>query len=369
LPDRCNSSPVVAEGRVLVTCATDGGKVRGLYAFDRRDGRALWTQTVTYDREDPTHGTNPYCGSSPAVADGKVIVWHGSAGVHCYDLDGKPLWSRDLGEFRHIWGYGSSPVVVDGIVYLNCGPGPRQALYALDLGTGSTRWEHPIPGGESGDEPAADGKRAEWTGSWTTPVVTRIDDRLQLLVGLPKQMQSFDAATGEPLWSIAGLGPLFYTDVLVGDGMGVAMSGFHGPAIGFRLGGRGDMTEQNRLWHHTSRNPQRIGSGVIVGEHLFIANEIGVAQCLEVKTGVERWKERLPGGKLWGSMLSADGRLYVTNFDGTTLVLAPNPERLELLAENRLNEPSNSTPALSNGEIFLRTFKHLYCIGEMIATK
>ncbi len=68
-------------------------------------------------------------------------------------------------------------------------------------------------------------------------------------------------------------------------------------------------------------------------------------------------------------MLSADGRLYVTNFDGTTLVLAPNPERLELLAENRLNEPSNSTPALSNGEIFLRTFKHLYCIGEMIATK
>src|SRR4051812_46359737 len=103
LPQPGNSSPVVSGGRVFVTCAEDrNGTRRSLYCFDRSDGKQLWVKTITYPEVEKTYPENPYCASSPA-ADGKVVVaWHGSAGVHCYDPDGKELWSKDLGTFRHI---------------------------------------------------------------------------------------------------------------------------------------------------------------------------------------------------------------------------------------------------------------------------
>jgi len=363
LPGPGNSSPVVAGDTVFVTCATERGKQRGTYAFDRQSGKQRWQQVVSFLEEDPTHGTNPYCGSSPAVAAGRVVVWHGSAGVHCYSTtDGQVLWSRDLGLFRHIWGYGSSPVIDGKLVYLNCGPGARQFVIAIELESGKTVWQQDVPGGDAGEENRGDGDKPLWTGSWSTPVVATIEGRRQVLVSLPRFVQAYDAASGEPTWRVDGLGDLVYTDIVLGDGVAVAMGGYHGPAIGFKLGGTGNTTETNRLWQQTSRNPQRIGSGVIVDGLLYIANEIGLAQCLDPKTGTERWKARLPGSKLWGSTIFADGRLYTTNQEGTTIVWTPNAERLEVLAENRLGEHSNSTPAFSNGQIFLRTYENLYCV-------
>jgi outer membrane protein assembly factor BamB len=362
LPGPGNSSPIVVGENVFITCATDTGKNRGLHCFTRADGRERWSKIVRYENEDPTHGTNPYCGSSPAAGNGRVVVWHGSAGVHCYDYDGKELWSRDLGEFRHIWGYGSSPVLYRDMVLLNCGPGARQFVIALDAATGKTLWQVDIPGGDSGLEPEEKGKKAKWTGSWSTPVVAKIDGQDQIIVGLPKQVQAFDPATGKVLWTCEGLGDLVYTDVLTGDRVGVAMSGYHGPAIGFKLGGTGDVTEANRLWRQTSQIPQRIGSGVLLGDYVFMVNEIGVGQCLKADTGEELWKARLPSGITWGSLVHVEGRLYMTDRQSKTIVFAANPERLEILAENELKEPTNSTPAFSNGQIFHRTFKNLYCI-------
>jgi outer membrane protein assembly factor BamB len=360
LPGEGNSSPVIAGNKIFLTCANEHGTKRGTYCFDRTNGKLLWQQVVDYTSEDPTHGTNPYCGSSPAVAEGRIVVWHGSAGVYCYDLDGKQLWSRDLGVFRHIWGYGSSPVIYRDRVFLNCGPGPRQFVTALDLATGKTLWQQDEPGGNAGDEKGASAK--DWTGSWSTPIVIVVDGRDQVLVTLARHVQAYDPQTGDLLWSIDGMGPLAYTDPLVEQGIGVAMSGYHGPAIGFKLGGSGDMTEKNRLWHDTSKNPQRIGSGVLIDGYLYMANEIGLVQCIDAKTGKEVWKDRLPGGKIWASLIEVDGRLYVTNQKGTTYVIAANPEKFELLAENRLDDGGNSTLAVADGQILLRTFGHLYCI-------
>jgi len=130
------------------------------------------------------------------------------------------------------------------------------------------------------------------------------------------------------------------------------------------LGGSGNVTQSNRLWLANKKNPQRIGSGVIVGRHVYMANEQHIAQCIEVDTGKELWQTRMPEGAIWASLVLVGDRAYVTNQNGTTVVFRPNPEKFELLAENALSEPSNSTLAVSNGEIFLRTFEHLYCIGE-----
>ena len=105
LPGPGNSSPIVSHGRVFVTCAEDSGKKRNLYCFDRRTGKQLWMQTVEFPIVEPTHQSNPYCGSTPVADGARVVVWHGSPGVFCYDFDGKELWKKDLGEVRNEWGY------------------------------------------------------------------------------------------------------------------------------------------------------------------------------------------------------------------------------------------------------------------------
>ncbi|HEX4149513.1 MAG TPA: PQQ-binding-like beta-propeller repeat protein, partial [Pirellulales bacterium] len=303
LPGEGNSSPIVVGQQVYVTCATDAGARRGLYCFDRRSGDLAWRRIVEYSGDEPTHQTNPYCGSSPAAAQGRVVVWHASAGVHCYDEQGQELWSRDLGAFRHIWGYGSSPLIAGDRVVLNCGPGPRQFVIALDLASGQTLWQADEPGGDAGEKPPGEDGAKPWTGSWTTPVLIDVDGRSQVLVALARHVKAFDPVSGELLWKCEGTGDLAYTDPLVGGGLGVAMGGYHGAAIGFRLGGSGDITDSGRLWRNDSRNPQRIGSGVLIDGYVYMANEIGLAQCLDARTGAEIWRGRLPGPRIWSSII------------------------------------------------------------------
>lgn len=365
LPAPGNSSPIVSKGKVFLTCATDAGKNRGLYCYDRQNGRLLWSRIIPFDQKDPTHQTNPYCGSSPAADGTRVVVWHGSAGLYCYDYDGKILWSRDLGEFKHIWGYGSSPVFYGEKIILNCGPGERTFVTAIDAADGQTIWQTNEAGGASGEKGAS-----EWIGSWSTPVIAKVpvvakeSGRDQILVSLPYHVNAYDPADGKVLWNCDGLDKLAYTSPLVGDGVLVAMGGYHGPAFGCKLGGSGNVTQSNRLWHATAKNPQRIGSGMIVGRHLYMANEQHIGQCLDIETGKELWQARMPEGVIWASLVRAGDRLYVTNQIGTTTVFRTNPETFELLAENKLEEPSNSTLAISDAKIFLRSFQNLFCIGE-----
>lgn len=362
LPGPGDSSPVVSGERVFVTCANKSGKRRGLYCFDRKNGEQLWSKIVEFDGEEPTHETNPYCGSSPAADGRRVVVWHGSAGLHCYDYDGRPLWSRDLGNFRHIWGHGSSPVFYNDRILLNCGPGKRTFITAIDAATGETIWQTDEPGGDDGqDRP---GQKPIWVGSWSTPVVTQVDGRDQIIVSLPHRVQAYDPDNGQIIWSCSGLGDLVYTSVVVGDGVGAALGGFYGPAIGFKLGGSGDMTEQNRLWRVADKNPQRIGSGAILNGHLYLIDEPGQMECIDIKTGQATWKGRLGADKVWASIVAAADRLYVTSQAGTTYVVVANPERFELLAKNELGEPSNSTIAISDGQLFLRTFDSLVCVEQ-----
>ena len=367
LPSLANSSPIVSEGKVFITAGTADGKRRGLYCFDRANGRELWVREVDYPDIEPTHRTNPYCGAT-AVADGaRVIVWHSSAGMYAYDHDGNELWHRDLGKFNHVWGYGSSPIIHGEKVILNGGPGLRSFVIALDRRTGETLWRHDEDGGSDDENRAEPKGRAGAIGSWSTPLVVQVDGKDQLLVSMPGRVLAFDPENGQVLWSVAGLGKLVYTSVVAGEGRAVAMSGYSGPAIAFKLGGEGDVTETNLLWSHTKPNPQRIGSGIIVGDHLFMVNEPGTAQCLDMRTGEELWQARLPGGKAWGAMVMAAGRFYVTNQAGTTVVFAPSTTGFELLAENELGEASNSTPAVSNGQMFVRTADHLWCVAGPIA--
>ena len=354
MPDEGNSTPIVWGDKVFVTCATDGGKMRSLMCYHRDDGKLQWAKTVVYRAEEQTHKTNPHCSASPVTDGERIIVWYGSAGLYCYDMEGNEQWKLDLGKFEHIWGNASSPVIYKDTVILNAGPGMRTFLAAFDKKTGEEKWRRTL-------EDATSKKVDEFRGSWSTPVLYQHGGRDLMALSMPKHLIAFDPESGDTVWTCEGLSLLSYSSPLVGDGVVVGMSGYHGPAIAVKTGGMGDVTETHRLWLHDNKNPQRVGSGVIVDGHIYILNENGIAWCLDLESGEKQWEERL-GGRSWASMSHVDGKLYVSNQDGTTYVLEVNPQECKVLAENHLDELTRASHAFSNGQVFIRTYKQLWCI-------
>jgi len=361
LPGDGNSSPIVSNGYVFVASADNQGANRILSCYDRSNGELQWSKVVQYKGGEQTHKTNPYSGSTP-VSDGKrVIVWHGSAGLFCYDFSGKSLWKQtELGSASHMWGYGSSPIIYKDRVIINFGPGKNTFMVALGLENGKVIWKTKEPGG-------SDDGSGRMVGSWSTPAIIKVDGQDQILCSMPTRVVAYDPENGKIMWSVGGLpsprGDLVYTSVVLGDDYGIAMGGYKGPAIGFHFGGEGDVTAQNRFWHQRDRQPQRIGSGVIVGDYLYIGNAgPNTIECIHAKTGKQMWQERAAGAH-WGSVVLAEGKIYANSQDGSTTIFLPNPKKFELISVNNLNERTNSTPAFSDGEIFQRTEKHLYCIG------
>jgi outer membrane protein assembly factor BamB len=358
LPSPGNSSPIVWGDRVFLAQSIDkAGAERGVLCFDRKDGKLLWQKTIPFQGEEPTHGTNPYCSATPVTDGERVIASLGSAGVVCYDFEGKQLWHRDLGMFIHIWGNAASPILYGDLVILNCGPGKRTFLLAMDKKTGKDVWKLDEPGGESGENKGA------WIGSWSTPRLLNVQGQDQLIMSWPNAVKAHDPKSGEVIWTCKGLTNLVYTSPVVAPEVVVAMSGFHGSALAVRTGGKGDVTGSHRLWHHAKQNPQRIGSGVIVGDYMYMANAgPGTVQCIELKTGKDLWEGTRLGNSHWGSLVLADGKFYVTDQAGDTHVFAAKPQ-FELISRNRLGEHTNASIAISNGDIFIRTYQHLWCIG------
>jgi outer membrane protein assembly factor BamB len=364
LPDRGNSTPIVWKDRIFLTQALASEKKRLVMCLNRDDGKILWQAGTTWDAEELTHETNPQGSASPVTDGERVIAFFGSAGISCYDFDGKELWKRDLGQQRHIWGYGSSPVIVGDVCYLNFGPGPRQFLIALDKKTGKTHWQVDMPGGASGE--SSGDKKAEWIGSWSTPVLIRGAERDQLLLSWPERLVSYNPKSGAEFWACRGLNPLAYTSPLFADGIAVAMGGFGGKDFAVKIDGAGDVTETHRIWDHP-KTKQRIGSGAIHDGHIYIHEDPGVAECIELKTGKTIWEERLkgpgPSGVNWSSVMIADGNCYTITQGGDCFVFKASPT-FQLVATNSLREPSNSSIVPSEGQLFIRTHRALWCIAN-----
>ena len=213
-------------------------------------------------------------------------------------------------------------------VFLNCGPG----FADVSLGDEQEGRQGHVEDRDSRRQGRQQG-RADWIGSWSTPVVVSIKGRDELIMTWPEEVRAYQPKTGEPLWWCRGLTKLVYTSPLVTPEVVVAMSGFGGSALGGRAG------RQRRRDGETLRGAekaqQRIGSGVMIGEHVYMVNEPGQMMCIEWKTGKVLWKERLSDKAVWGSLVHAGERLYVTNTDGETFVLAAKP-KFEVLARNPL---------------------------------
>jgi len=364
LPERGNSTPVVWGNKIFVTQAIEKENRRTLLCFDRSNGKQLWQAGVVYPEKEMSHETNPQCSASPVTDGERVIVSFGSAGLYCYDFAGQELWHRDLGKQTHIWGNAASPMLHGELCVLNFGPGERTFLIAVNKRNGKPVWQKDEPGGDSGEKKPGQ-EKVEWIGSWTTPIVINVDGHEELIMSFPKRVIGFDPSSGQELWTCRGLNPLVYTSPLYGNGIVVAMGGFMGSALAVRPGGHGDVTETRRLWQ-IPKTKQRIGSGVISDGHIYILDDPGVAECFELETGKLVWEERLKGpgpkGDSWSSIVLSEDRCYAVNQSGDTFVLRASP-KFEVLATNSLHETTISSLAVSDGNVFIRTYKNLWCVG------
>lgn len=375
LPAPGNSTPIIWGERIYLTQAHEltkwppkvpenfaGGSSAGGHAiaekrsvlcFRKSDGKLLWQGDTIYKEQEITHPTNPFCSASPVTDGARVIASLGSAGLVCYDMDGKLLWKYDVGKLEHLWGTASSPILYQDLCILWCGPGDRQFLLAVDKKTGKKVWETPEPGGDTGIT------TRKFLGSWATPIIARVGDQDQLIFAVPYALKGYDPLTGKQLWSAARMaGSYCYTSPLHIDGLAV-----YGRSL-LKLGGKGDVSKDQVPYRVGS---MYISSAVVHGDYLYTYNNVGVPACYEWKSGKELWKSQIenrPGGHTaWGSPVYADGRIYITDQRGTTSVFAAGPN-YKLLALNPLKERTNASIAVSGGDLFIRTHKHLWCIGK-----
>ncbi len=383
LPAPGNSTPIVWGDKVFITQGIEKDHLRRLICFNRANGELLWQAGTVWTEKELGGESNPPCSPSPVTDGERVIAWFGSAGVYCYDLAGHELWRRDLGRQSHVWGYASSPVIDGDLCFLNFGPGPRCFVIAMDKKTGKTVWKYDVPPiGPDAKWEDFGGTLEEWkrlgspkvadvSGSCATPLLVRAATGDELVVAFELRVLAFDPLTGKRLWTCAGPNTCAYSSPCFGDGLVyLTESGSRNIAMAIRPGGRGDISTTHRLWHFgPTASKICIGSPVVFQGHIYQVAGGGFAQCLDLQTGKILWDERLTGtgsrNSCWSSAVLAGDRLYVPNQNADVFVLRASTN-FTCLATNALSgERMNASLAVSDGDIFLRTYSRLWCIAEM----
>ncbi|MCF6313322.1 MAG: PQQ-binding-like beta-propeller repeat protein [Verrucomicrobiales bacterium] len=367
LPDRGNSTPVIWKDRIFVSQAIEEENFRGLLCFDKKDGSLLWKKGTTYSQKEKTHKANPYCSASPTTDGERVIVSYGSAGLYCYDLDGKQLWQRDFGPLTHIWGNAASPLIYGDLCIFYHGPDKTNGqLTALNKKTGETLWQYQEPQWQPIKR--TDGFKGRdkggVIGSWSTPILISTKSGDQLVMAFPTQVKAFAPKTGEELWTCDGLNPLIYTSPIFSQGTLVAMGGYYGNTVAVKTEGKGDVTQSQRQWLKV-RDHGGIGTGVIKDGHIYSQDGDGKLYCTNLQNGELQWQQKLPGkARTWGSLLLSGDHIYTLSQAGESVIFKAKPTAYQQIAHNQINEKTNSSIAVSNGNLFIRTWKGLWCIGE-----
>lgn len=379
---RGHSSPVVWGERIFLTTSIEGEVIPGAKAtkhilggeeyihpdstgadrrhtlkvlcLDRRTGKQLWERTA-YDGRvyDGRHRKATYADATP-VTDGRyVYAWFGSEGLYCYDFAGKLIWKQTLGGIATIgMGVGTSPVLYENLLILQCDEdeGKKSFITALDKRTGKEVWRTP--------------RQVE--ASWTTPVIVRTPARVEMVASGNEYIAAYDPATGKELWRCKGTGGYTVATPLVGHGIVIASAAHPVKrAVAMRLGGNGDITGTSNIVWERDRGTGYTPSSILYGEYAYLLTDRGLLTCVDVKTGEVKYEgARVPKASTFSaSPVAFEDKILLTSEDGDTFVLKAGPKH-EVLWTNSLDEPIYSSPAIAQGNIFIRGAKHLYCIAN-----
>lgn len=382
LPGKGHSSPVVYGDSVFILSAVPVGEAQPpvlddapgvhdsvpvthrhqflIQAVQRRTGMISWSKSLREEwPHEGGHVTGSLVSNSPVTDGERLYIFLGSRGLYCLDLNGNLQWSKDLGRMHtlHAHGEGSSPVV-HGDTLLVCWDHEGDSfLYAFDKRTGEPRWKV---------------ARDEKT-SWSTPLVVEHEGKAQVIVSATKRVRGYDLATGAQLWECAGL-----TDNVVSspvtDGRGLIITGnsyYQQAMLAIRLAGaKGDLTQTDRVAWRLNRSTPYVSSPLLYGDTLyFVRHNQNVLNRLDPATGLPRGQAiRLDGINdfIFSSPVGAANRVYLTARDGVTIVLRHDRENA-VLAVNRLQDSFSASPALVDGEVYLRGERFLYCLAEIPA--
>lgn len=384
LPGSGHSSPIVWENKIFLTSETEGEVVPGAQAVKhvnegqdykhpdavgaerkhtfkvlcvaRDTGKLLWEQTayegtVFDDRHRKSSHASPTC-----ATDGKyVFAYFGTEGLYCYDFSGKQIWKALPGEIATLgMGTATSPVLAEDHVILQCDEdnGEKSFIVAYEKNTGKEAWRQP--------------RKVQV--SWTTPLLVRDKQRVQLITSGNEFIISYDPKTGNEWWRMKGHESNAIASPVTGHGLVIVSAGYPlKRMVAVKLGASGelDSLSANIVWRY-NKGVAYVPSGILYGDYMYVMSDRGMLTCLEAKTGKVIYEgARLPVlASFTASPVACNGNLLLTSEDGDTFVIKAGPQH-EVLATNSLEEPVFASPAIANGMIIIRGEKHLYGISKM----
>jgi outer membrane protein assembly factor BamB len=375
------SSPIVAGDRVFVTSqigsgasregprlgqgadanpaerslsggAKGSGPVRFVVeAFQRADGRRLWTYELSAEGSLPSvHDKHNLASPSPVTDGERVYAMFATGQVVAVAANGKAVWTRhlgkDFGPFEINWGHGASPVVHKGVLILVCYHDQASYILALDARTGRQVWKTDRPRG---------------TTSYSTPLVVPTAQGDELVVNSSIGVEAYDTESGRALWHFNEPNRFPIPVSMHDQGIIYLSRGYRsGPYAAIRPGGRGDISKTHVIWHVPTGAPY-ISSLVHYQGLLYMVGDVGVVTCVDAKTGERVWRERIDG-VFTASPVAGDGKVYFLSETGETIVLRAG-RKPEVLARNRIDGRILASPAISGGRLFIRTDDSLIAVG------
>jgi outer membrane protein assembly factor BamB len=345
-------------GRRVATDASGVPLVRQRYlvtAYDRRDGKLAWQRVAIERTPHESHHLESGWATASPVTDGERLYAHfGSAGTFAYTLDGELLWKADLGDMNARLGYGegSSPALWGDTLVVNWDHEKDSFVAALDARTGQERWRRERPG--------------ELT-SWSTPLIREHEGRVHVIVAASERTRAYDLLSGELLWSVSGLGMnVIPTPIYEAGTLYLASGKRDSPrmlAVDLR-GAKGDLDGTRAVLWTRDRDTPYVASPLLYGGQLYFFKHVeAILTSVDAATGKTHFSERVGLGNVFASPVAAAGRVYLHGRQGKALVIAPGA-RLEVLAENQLDDGFDASPVIVGGDLYLRGRRYLYRLAR-----
>jgi outer membrane protein assembly factor BamB len=350
VPGRGWSSPVIADGKVWLTTATQIGRDSSLrlMSFDAATGRqALDLEVFRTKNLSLLNPKNSHASPTPVIEGDRVYVHFGAQGTAAVSISGEVVWKAwQVYESQH--GNGGSPVLYGDLLILSCDGFDEAAVVALDKRTGKKRWRTLRP--------------QPWSQAYSTPLVIHVGDR-DLIVSVGAfHAAAYDPQNGKEIWRVSY--PDGFSNVprpVYGGGLVFITTGFQQPSIlAIRPDGKGDVTKTHVAWT-LSRGAPLTPSPLLVGDELYVVTDAGIASSIDARTGAVHWQHRL-GGNVSASPVSADGRIYFLDEEGRTTVITPG-QTYQQVSTNTLDDPALASMAVASQSFFIRTATHLYRIA------
>lgn len=351
VPGIGHSSPIIWENKLFITTAMPYNQEKLLLCYDCKNGHLLWQKTVLQSAFEQKHNDNSYASGTPAT-DGTLVYISFLDGedvvVTAYDFSGKQIWLQRPGKFYSQHGYSCSPALFEDKVFINGNSQRGSFLAALSKTDGQIIWKIPLK---------------NHAHSFSTPIFRKMAGKMQMIYLGNKEVASYDPDDGSKYWFVNGPSEDFCASPVYNEKSGLVLISSAWPQriiYAIKPDGTGDVTDSHVVWQSTS-GAYYVPSPVCTDDYLFTTMTNGKVHCIEITTGSILWMEEL--GRQYASSVLANGLVYMPNDEGLITVIKPGPT-FEMIARNPMGEKMNASPAISNGKIYLRGYKHLFCIGK-----